>query len=105
MVAKALSVPANDRLGLYDDESISPARPESGQGDPVGAIHRGEVAARINVLVDRQLLVECEFNDRLRAPTPEKGPNRSERDRDDSEQESHPCTTLREPRVEVESES
>src|SRR5881397_2935839 len=48
-----------------------PPRPEARQGDPEGAIQRRETRPSVPMGVDRELLPECELDDRLALATPE----------------------------------
>ncbi|HYR80450.1 MAG TPA: hypothetical protein VEO55_10625 [Candidatus Dormibacteraeota bacterium] len=58
-------MPADDGLRLNDGKRGSPSGPESRQGDPKGAIQRRETRPPVPMGVDRELLSQCQLDDRL----------------------------------------
>ena len=98
-------MPADDGLGLDDEEGVFPARPEARHCHPQRAVDRGEVRARVLLRIDCQLLAKGQLDEHLVAPTPEEGGERCEYDRDVSEDASDHLAILPEAAVQVESES
>ena len=66
-------MPADDRLGLDDDQDGLPTRPQPGERDPEGAIEGREPRPPLLLDVDRELLPERELDERLVLPAPDKG--------------------------------
>ena len=61
-------MPANHGLRLDEDQNASPPGPESGEGDPEGAIERRQPRPWVPVNEDRELLAEREFDEDLVPP-------------------------------------
>ncbi len=66
-------MPADHGFRADDYEMLFPARPDSGKHDPERTIERREPRSRPIMAVDRELLSQCKFNDRLFLATPEEG--------------------------------
>ncbi len=64
-------MPADHGLGLYDDQSALPARPEARKRDPERAIERRQSRPRLPLRVDGELLPQGQLHDRLVLATPE----------------------------------
>jgi hypothetical protein len=60
VLAKATTLPPQDGVGRHDDESLSPADPDSGQADPQQAISRAQLRPGHRSLVHGKLLAEGE---------------------------------------------
>jgi len=74
--AKALPVPAHDRLGLDDDQDLPPARPELAQQDPETAVQGRERGSPSGLAEDRELLAEGELDEGLLTLAAEAGDRR-----------------------------
>ena len=72
--AKALPVPAYDRLGLDDDQHLPPARPELAQQDPESTIQGREPGAPSGLAEDGELLAERKLDEGLPTLAAEAGP-------------------------------
>jgi hypothetical protein len=53
-------MPADDRLGLDDDEGVLPPRPQAGKEDPEHAVERTKLRLSSFSLQDRHLLSESD---------------------------------------------
>src|SRR5207245_3380298 len=60
VLAETTTLPPQDGVGRHNDESLSPAGPDSGQRDPQQAISRAQLRPRHCSLVDRKLLAKGE---------------------------------------------
>lgn len=87
-------MPSNGCLGLDDDETDLPVRPQTEKGNPEGAINRGEPRVSEFVRVDRDLLTEGKLDGCLLALTAKQGGDRAEVDPLISEEWSDHVTIL-----------
>jgi len=77
--SEALAVPADDRLGLDDDQYFLPARPEPVQRDPEGAVKGCELGPESRLGVGGELLAQGKLDDRLLPATSEEGQDTAEK--------------------------
>ena len=59
--------------GANEDQKALPSRPEAREGDPEGAIQRGETRPWVSMGVDRELLAEGQLDHGLVLTTPKEG--------------------------------
>ena len=79
-------MPADDGVGLDDDEGLSPSRPELRQEDPKGAVCWCDPGLGSLMGVDGELLAQSEFDQGLLAPASEKGWNTAKQEHREVEQ-------------------
>jgi hypothetical protein len=76
IVTKALLLPGDHRAGLDKGQGIAPARPEPSQPRPEHPIGRTEARAINSLLVDRQLMPQCQVFQAQRGPRPKEARDR-----------------------------
>jgi hypothetical protein len=74
-------VPTNHGVGLDDDQSLFPPRPELRQQDPEGPIYRSNPGLRSFLGARSELLTQGEFNEYLLIPGSKEGEATSKEDR------------------------
>ena len=60
VLTEATALPAQDRVGRHDDQSLPPAGPDYGQPHPQEAIHRAQSGPRRRSFVHGELLTQGE---------------------------------------------
>ena len=98
-------MPPHNGLGLNNAQDIFPPRPDTGEGDPEGAIDGCKSRSRTLHGIGRKLLAEGQLDDRLLTPASEEGPHGREKDRQISDQDSDHVAILREDALECETDS
>ena len=73
-------MPSDHGLGLHNDQTGFPVGPESGKGNPEGAIERGELRPRVILSVDRELLTKRKLDDCVFSWSANQGWNRRKDD-------------------------
>jgi hypothetical protein len=58
---KTLALPTHDRVGMDNDEGLSPVFPQHGQGNPKPAVTLYEADAPLVAFVNAELLSKCEI--------------------------------------------
>src|SRR5882724_1989304 len=98
-------MPADHGLRPNDEESASPAGPETRKRDPEGAIQGRETGSWVSIRIDCELLAQRELDERLVLSTPEEGEDAVEnRDRERC-CGPHACRILLEPKARRKAES
>ena len=87
--AKALAVPAHDRLGLDDDQHLPPARPELAQQDPERTVQGREPGSPSGLGEDGELLAEGKLEQGLLTLAAEAGSKRTEQGNREREDDRH----------------
>ncbi len=82
-------MPADDCVGLDDDQDLLPARPDPRQEDPEGSIDRSDPRLGSFLSESGELLAQGEFNDSLVIPISKEGRNAAEEEHDELEQRPH----------------
>ena len=80
-------MPANDGLGLHDDEDVAPPRPRAAQGSPEDSVQPIEVGPGLLPFEDGDLLSESQNFQRKVTPTAEEYAHDSEDRKDGLDQE------------------
>lgn len=74
VLAEASPLPSQDGIRGHDDQSLTPAGPESGQGGPEQTVGRAKLRAGRQALVDSELLAQGEvLEGKLAMPAEEEG--------------------------------
>jgi hypothetical protein len=98
-------MPANDRVGLHDNENFFPTRPEPKERDPEGTIKRRKSGLRSRLRIGCELLAQSKLDDRLLISTSEEGKCAAEKCSRETEQGSHRGWILRDLSAETQTDS